>query len=388
MSFSVQTGTLFPTIQSGIDFALTGDTVLVAAGTYDTTVAGNVNLDTKGKAIVVKSTAGPASTIIDGKLLNRAFIFNKGETNTTKIIGFKIINGLQAGGSTAAGMLIASSPTIQDCIFEDLVGPSGGGAMFISNDSHTISPYIRSCTFTENATAIKGGALYFGKNAHARVSNSTFKGNLAYSTGIGGAIYIDTMTSIDVQIDSCVFDSNLASNGGGAIRVEGKANIFANTFVKNFSTNNGTVLDISGANAIVTLSRLNITNNVDSALKGSNSASITLTCSNFYQNGANIASGSTFNPTIPSGTLIAQNPVYCGYATGDYSLRWDSPCGPSLVPGGCTGLPIGAKGIGCTPALTLSTPSNSSIQTDNTPGARLERCGWWWVRNAIYSTFG
>src|ERR1700749_2538142 len=48
------------TIQSGIDAAANGDTVLVAPGTY------NEHIDFKGKLITVTSSGGASVTTIDG----------------------------------------------------------------------------------------------------------------------------------------------------------------------------------------------------------------------------------------------------------------------------------------------------------------------------------
>jgi len=53
----------YPTIQSAINVALTGDTVLVADGLY--VGAGNRDIDANGKDIVLRSENGPEATIID-----------------------------------------------------------------------------------------------------------------------------------------------------------------------------------------------------------------------------------------------------------------------------------------------------------------------------------
>ncbi len=83
----------FPTVQAGLDVATTGDSVLVAAGTYqENLVWPSVN----GVSLI---GAGPGESILDGdgQASVIQFIVGTQLDSTTLLQGFSIINGLETG---------------------------------------------------------------------------------------------------------------------------------------------------------------------------------------------------------------------------------------------------------------------------------------------------
>ena len=150
-----------PTIQSGIDIAENGDTVLVADGIYRG--EGNVNIDFKGKQITVKSQNGAESTIIDcnKKAETRVFIFQNRETNDSILDGFTIKNGIhELGGGIYCNN---ASPTIKNCIISwneavanNFHAQGGGGIYCFNSDA-----IILECTITNNtAESSFGGGVF------------------------------------------------------------------------------------------------------------------------------------------------------------------------------------------------------------------------------------
>lgn len=114
-----QTTAPFATIQKGIYQAQEGDTVLVAAGTY--TGEGNRNIDLLGKAVTLKSVAGPKSVTLDLQQ-NRAFLASSSESLATVIDGFTIVGGYAVTGQDWGGIGIVdisgnAALTLKNCIF-------------------------------------------------------------------------------------------------------------------------------------------------------------------------------------------------------------------------------------------------------------------------------
>jgi len=93
----------FKTIQEGIDAAASGDTVVVAEGTY----VENVQVNGKNITLTSVSPADPAvvaKTIIDGNKAGSVVTFDGTETETCLLTGFTIQNGkAQYGGGITGG---------------------------------------------------------------------------------------------------------------------------------------------------------------------------------------------------------------------------------------------------------------------------------------------
>ena len=86
-----------PSIQAAVSSAADGDTIIVAAGTYNETV----NLE--GKAVTLRSSSGAALTTIDATGLDGSVILaNSGEWSDTVIDGFTITGGAGTAGKSLA----------------------------------------------------------------------------------------------------------------------------------------------------------------------------------------------------------------------------------------------------------------------------------------------
>lgn len=126
-----------PTIQAAINAANTGDTVLVSPGTY------YENIDFKGKAITVTSSAGSATTIIDGGNITSTVTFATGELRSSILNGFTIQHGQNPG-----------SPAIEG-------GPAGGG-IYIFQAAPTILNNVVTQNLCSGILSLYGAPLIQG----------------------------------------------------------------------------------------------------------------------------------------------------------------------------------------------------------------------------------
>jgi hypothetical protein len=204
------------TIQAAIDSALTGDTVLVAEGTY------YENINFRGKAITVASsfildgdTSHISKTIIDGNHFSNldsssTVSFCSGEDTTSILEGFTITGG------NGTNYTVGSGTSESKC--------RGGGGIFIYGSGGKIAHNIIEENHVEKVEDIifqNGGGLFaFVYNNHSAVirdnliRNNSINGENAFGGGIsafGGMILFEgnVITHNSANSDLWVFGGGL-----------------------------------------------------------------------------------------------------------------------------------------------------------------------------------
>lgn len=236
----------YPMIQTGINTASQGDTILVFPGTY------TENLDYAGKNLVVGSlfltTGNPdyiSQTILDGNQAGSVVRFVTSEDSAAVLCGFTITNGsAEKGGGIHCEN---ADPVLRDlavlnntaldgggvyCRFSDarienllIEGNSctdrGGGGMFCALGE----PRLKNITIVNNTSASKGGGVYISY-AELTMDRVTLAGNSAGTDG--GGVY---SSSSDPVFNQLTLSGNTAGGDGPAIAISGTDLILVNSIL-------------------------------------------------------------------------------------------------------------------------------------------------------------
>ena len=222
-----------PTIQAGINAAASGDTVLVAPGTYFE------NINFNGKAITVKSLSGAAKTIIDGSQLNTVVTFSSGETTKSVLTGLTIRNG--SANPYGGGIFIQnSSPSLIGNIITGNQATNGGGGIGIVSGS----PVIQNNTISDNHQnphvdlGVGGGAIMINGPSSAQIVGNKITGNSW--TASSGGVTIQSATA--PMLMNNTISSNSGYDGGG-LWVEDTSSVLIvqNAIIGNTANNGGGV---------------------------------------------------------------------------------------------------------------------------------------------------
>lgn len=243
----------YNSIQSAINAAVPGQTVVVKVGTHYGD--GNRDIDFLGKAITIRSTDPNDPNIVAATIIDcegseaephRAFYFHSGEDRNSVINGLTITNGfghyeIISGYEIPTGGGIycyESSPTIRNCIITqntayNIIDLSGGVDFHIGGRGAGIYCYqsdakIDKCTISNNrvcggtgwafGTGGLGAGIYC-EDSNVVISKCTFSENetewLEYSEDWypkGGGIYVAGGTA---TISGCTISDNYGQTGGG-----------------------------------------------------------------------------------------------------------------------------------------------------------------------------
>lgn len=189
----------YATIQAAVNAAVTGDTVLVAPGTY----SGVVPICT---GITIEGSGGAeVTTIVGGMTCNSS-------STQALVRGFTITGG-------SPGIYIErSSPRFENCIVTGNAGFDGGGVQCRSTSTtYVTSPEFVNCLIVGNyATARGGGASFLRTDNYPhpepRFENCTIEGN--FGLDFGGGIYAQNAL---ITLEDCRVLSNSAQGSGGGI---------------------------------------------------------------------------------------------------------------------------------------------------------------------------
>jgi len=310
----------YSTIQSAIDAAVPGDTVLVAAGTYNETI------DFQSKAITVASESGAASTFINGDGIGGVVKMNANAGETPVLRGFTIRNG-GPYGSTDGGI------------------DTSGGPALIENNAITAN---RFC----------GDGAITASFSDATIRNNTISENsqVLCSGGVGGAgVSIQGAGSVQLLNNLITGNTHDSEAGGVALFAAGTPTVIGNVI-------NDNVGWLGGGMSIENVSDATITNNIIAGNRAAQGGGIYVTVpygargplvvnNTIAANQANTglavyAQGFDAQATFVNDILVGNGPASVVECNGDYDPNppifrfndvYNGGTGPAFA-GACAGL--------------------------------------------------
>jgi hypothetical protein len=204
------------TIGHAISLAASGDSIIVASGTYKENLRITISVAIRGSRA--------AATIIDGGGRNTVVtIANAGTKVTLSSLTIRDgIAGGNGGGVANNGMLTISNSTLSgnttfdQCVDELCLAQGGGiynnkkGVLIIDNS--TISGNTVACAGTSCHAAIGGGI--YNNQGKVTINNSTISGNTALNSG---GIY----STGAVTLQNSIVANNSGGNCGGTLTSNG-----------------------------------------------------------------------------------------------------------------------------------------------------------------------
>ncbi|MBO0859818.1 MAG: hypothetical protein J2P21_15410, partial [Chloracidobacterium sp.] len=340
-----------PTIQSAIDIAADGDTVLVASGTYVE------NIDIKRKAITVTSESGPEVTIIDGGNADSVVRFISGEGRGSTLNGFTVQNGRVGNDNSVSGggiRIQSSSPTITNNVIRNNQACRGGGIGILSGSPliqwNTITANSNHCDFTGGSEDIyinNGGGIHINLEGAPEILDNVISANETKSDGGGIFIGFERTTPIikrnvirenrasqgagismwndaDALIVQNLITGNQASEGGGIHSAAASGAIINNTIADNDSLEEGSGIYMFGYQGLQLINNIIVAKAGEVGLRCNGMSPPNAQFNNVFSAGAPAYAGSCSALGGTNGNISA-DPLFIAPTQGDYHLHQISP---------------------------------------------------------------
>lgn len=201
----------FCTIQAALDAAAPGDEIVVAPGLY------LERLDFLGKDVLLRSLAGPETTVVDAQWAGSVVTFSHGEGPGAVLRGFALRNGTGTETGTTFSVMAGggiysrdASPTIEGNVIEQCTADTGGGLALFGG-----APTVSGNMVRDNTTDGQGGGIQCTAGTTARIVGNTIRANGQY--GSGGGIYVVSDSAPTIE-DNVIEDN--AGSGGAGVEIE------------------------------------------------------------------------------------------------------------------------------------------------------------------------
>jgi len=310
----------FQTLSDGLAAALPGDTVSVACGLYherDLTLAPGVTL---------MSIEGDAACVtLDPQDLGRGLVVT-GPGDASRIVGLTITGGrAQGDGTDRSGGAISADDAqlvIADCSFSENSAQTDGGAVYAVGGTLD----VQRCSFTSNSTDTGEGGAIVANLAQVSIASSQFYSN--QSGDDGGAIYLTASTS---WVTGCSFWGNSAEHQGGALHLSGEREVVVSgcSLVANAAPSAGGIRSSLGSRLMI--ERSIIAHSLAGEGMVESLSGFQVECTDIYGN-----AGGDWVGLLAGlgGTLgnFSQDPLFCGWLSGEIGLDHASPCLPGRHP--------------------------------------------------------
>jgi parallel beta-helix repeat protein len=335
----------YPTIGAAINASYTGDTVIVAAGTY--TGPNNRDLDPGTREIVIRGV--PDETTIDCENLGGGFLITGGQTTAFHIIDVIVTRAEESGIYVEDSSPWIEGGAVTHCASAGISMVVSGGKIErcrIANNSESgislydSNPQIKSCTIQGNQSSGNGGGIQCN-SSNATIEGCEITGNVAAWGGAG----INVANGNPLIKDCQITGNQSPQDGGGIYLFECTSTIQGCTISRNSADEGaGVYCDTSDPDISTSILWGNCATVGSEDLWTMFVSTLKVSCSDFDPNGIGPGEVSIEDNGVPN---IHADPLFCnmgpcGATSGDFTLATASPC----LAQSCSGR-IGAHGSGC-----------------------------------------